>query len=177
MSKLYFLVIFFILAITILIAKELLMSKQDENELNNNGKEMEFEIKKSENEWKDILSPEEFEVLRKKGTERPHTGEYNLHFENGNYNCRACGNLLFSSETKFDSHCGWPSFYDVEDTDAIKLIEDRSYGMVRTEVVCAKCGGHLGHVFEDGPNPTGLRYCINSVSIKFKKDSTKKVQE
>lgn len=134
---------------------------------------MKFEINKSKEEWKQILKPEEYRVLIEKGTEYPGTGEYNLFFDEGTYKCRACGNVLFNSDTKFDAHCGWPSFYDVSKTDAIKEIPDYSHGMVRTEVVCAKCGGHLGHVFEDGPNPTGLRYCINSVSIKFEKDSLK----
>jgi len=132
------------------------------------GSKMSFEIKKADDEWRKVLSPEEFHVLREKGTEKPHSGEYNLHFEDGVYSCKACGNILFDSDTKFESHCGWPSFSDIKDTSAIKLITDKSYGMVRTEVVCGKCGGHLGHVFDDGPNPTGLRYCINSVSIDFK---------
>lgn len=158
--------IFLIIVSVIFIAKRFLLAQDDEGDMN-------FEIQKSEEEWKAELTPEEYNVLREKGTERPHTGEYNLHFEDGSYSCRACGNMLFSSDTKFDSHCGWPSFYDVEKNESIVLIEDRSFGMVRTEVLCAKCGGHLGHVFDDGPKPTGLRYCINSVSISFKKDSTK----
>ncbi|MBX3045014.1 MAG: peptide-methionine (R)-S-oxide reductase MsrB [Candidatus Kapabacteria bacterium] len=128
---------------------------------------MSFEINKSDTEWKNILSDEEYYILRKKGTERPHTGKYNMHFEDGLYKCKACGNVLFDSDTKFDSHCGWPSFSDVKDKKAIKEVIDTSHGMIRTEVVCNKCGGHLGHVFDDGPNPTGLRYCINSVSIDF----------
>jgi peptide-methionine (R)-S-oxide reductase len=128
---------------------------------------MQFEINKSEDEWKKVLTPEEFGVLRQKGTETPHTGEYDIFSENGYYKCRACGNSLFKSDTKFDAHCGWPSFYDVENTSAVKLVKDTTHGMVRSEVVCSKCGSHLGHIFEDGPNPTGLRYCINSVSIKF----------
>ena len=94
-----------------------------------------------------------------------------MHSEDGIYTCKGCGNVLFDSDTKFDSHCGWPSFYDVKDNSAVKEVKDTSHGMVRTEVVCAKCGGHLGHIFDDGPNPTGLRYCINSVSIDFKSTS------
>ena len=134
-----------------------------------------FEYNKTEEEWKQILSPEEYKVLREKGTERPYTGKFNMHSEDGIYTCKGCGNVLFDSDTKFDSHCGWPSFYDVKDNSAVKEVKDTSHGMVRTEVVCAKCGGHLGHIFEDGPNPTGLRYCINSVSIDFK--STSKEEE
>lgn len=133
---------------------------------------MNFEITKSDEDWKNSLSSEEYRVLRQKGTERPFTGEYDLHFDDGIYSCKGCGQVLFSSDTKFNSHCGWPSFYDMADKSAVREIKDTSHGMIRTEVVCSKCGGHLGHVFDDGPNPTGLRYCINSVSIDFK--STKK---
>lgn len=131
-----------------------------------------YEINKTEDEWKNILTPEEFNVIRQKGTEYPGTGEYNLFFEDGYYKCKACGNLLFASDTKFQSHCGWPSFYDIINNNAIKEIKDTSHNMIRTEVVCAKCGGHLGHVFDDGPNPTGLRYCINSVSIQFQRSDS-----
>ncbi len=144
---------------------------QDKKNLDNRNNSK-FEIMKSEEDWKSILSPEEYKVLRNKGTEYPGTGEYNLFFEKGTYKCRACGNILFTSDAKFESHCGWPSFSDVVRTDAIKEIADSSLGMVRTEVVCAKCGGHLGHLFPDGPQPTGLRYCINSVSINFSKSDT-----
>lgn len=144
-------------------------TQKKENNMN------EININKSEKEWKQELTDEEYRVLREKGTERPYTGEYNDFFEPGVYVCAACGHELFTSDTKFESHCGWPSFYDKIDKKNIKEIPDNSHGMNRTEVVCANCGGHLGHVFNDGPNPTGLRYCINSVSLNFvSKDEYKK---
>ena len=115
------------------------------------------------------LTPEEFEVIRNKGTERPFTGEYWNTFETGTYSCRACGAELFSSKTKFDAGCGWPSFYEAMHSDAVNYTDDSTLGMRRTEVTCKNCGGHLGHVFPDGPAPTGERFCINSLSIKFKK--------
>lgn len=133
------------------------------------------EVQKTEEEWKKILSPEQFYVLRQKGTERPFTGKFVHHKDKGVYTCAACGAELFASDQKFDSHCGWPSFFDELKGGKIKTVVDNSHGMVRTEIMCAKCGGHLGHVFDDGPNPTGLRYCVNSVSLDFKsKDSTDK---
>lgn len=130
-------------------------------------KKMEPSVKKTEAEWKAQLSEMEYEVLRNKGTERAFTGEYYNHFEKGKYVCAGCGNELFTSETKFDSHCGWPSF-DQAIKGAVIYKKDTSYGMIRTEVMCAKCEGHLGHVFDDGPKETtGQRFCTNSVSIKF----------
>lgn len=128
---------------------------------------MDFKIEKTDAEWKAQLTPEQYEVLRQKGTERPYTGEYDKHFEKGMYVCAACENPLFTSDTKFDSHCGWPSFDEAIKGSTV-YHKDSSYGMIRTEVMCAKCGGHLGHVFDDGPAATtGQRYCTNSVSIKF----------
>ncbi len=113
------------------------------------------------------LSAEEYRVLRQKGTERPYTGEYNMHFEQGVYSCRACGNPLFKSDSKFDAGCGWPSFDQQIHPDAITMHRDTSLGMIRTEICCGRCGGHLGHIFDDGPTETGLRYCVNSVSLNF----------
>lgn len=124
---------------------------------------------RSENEWKAILTTEQFNVLRKKSTEPPFTGRYVNNKENGIYFCAGCGNPLFSSDKKFDSGSGWPSFWDVISKDSVILKLDSSLGMIRTEVVCSVCGGHLGHVFNDGPKPSGLRYCINSVALKFEK--------
>lgn len=132
---------------------------------------MEEKIKKTDAEWKAVLTPEQFDVLRMKGTERAFTGKYNIHKEKGMYVCAGCGSPLFSSDTKFDSGCGWPSFYEALDKEKIKEVRDLSFGMIRIEILCAKCDGHLGHVFDDGPKPSGLRYCINSLSLDFKKDS------
>lgn len=133
-----------------------------------------FPLEKSEQEWKAQLTPEEYFVLRQKGTERPYTGEYNMHFERGTYNCRGCEAPLFKSDSKFDSHCGWPSFDAGIASGAIVEKLDKTHGMIRTEILCANCGGHLGHVFNDGPTATGLRYCVNSLSITFDQKDEKK---
>ncbi len=130
---------------------------------------MSDKTQKTEEEWRKALTAEQYEVLRKKGTERPFTGQYWNHHQSGVYKCAGCGAELFGSEAKYDSGCGWPSFHSPSQTNNIQTAEDRSHAMVRTEVLCARCGGHLGHVFEDGPQPTGLRYCINSASLQFEK--------
>lgn len=127
-------------------------------------------INKSEEEWKKELTDEEFHILREKGTERPWTGALLENKDKGIYECAACGNPLYSSETKYDSGSGWPSFYDPISANAVDFEKDKSFGMIRTEVKCAKCGSHLGHIFPDGPQPSGQRYCMNSGALRFKKD-------
>ncbi len=126
----------------------------------------------TEEEWKQRLTPEQFHVLREKGTDEPGSGELLHNHDTGDYQCAACGNVVFQSGTKFDSGSGWPSFYDVANTEAVKLQQDDSLGEPRVEVLCANCGGHLGHVFHDAPDqPTGVRFCINSTALKFEKKS------
>jgi peptide-methionine (R)-S-oxide reductase len=128
-----------------------------------------YEVNKSEEEWKKDLTDESFCILRNKETEKPFTGEYVNNHEIGTYYCAGCGQELFKSDTKYDSGSGWPSFFQPVNENSIIEETDFSHGMKRVEILCSKCGGHLGHVFEDGPQPTGLRYCVNSASLKFKK--------
>lgn len=126
-------------------------------------------VSKTDEEWQKILTPEQYRVCRKKDTERPFTGKYNDCKENGMYKCSCCGNELFDSNSKFESGTGWPSFFKPINDENIKCESDTDYGMIRTEVMCKKCGAHLGHVFDDGPQPTNLRFCINSVSLNLDK--------
>lgn len=159
---LFTLVLFVLMSITLIKAQDKKMEEKSKKEL-----------PKTEEEWKKKLSPEEYRVLREKGTERPYVGVYDQHWEAGVYVCKGCGAELFDAKTKFDAGCGWPSFYEGVDKSRIKEHVDSSFGMRRVEVTCAACGGHLGHVFPDGPKPTGDRYCINSVSLGFKKKEEK----
>lgn len=157
---------FYFVIVTIVI----LISCLSKDKLFGSKKEIQMKIVKSEEEWKKELSSQEYYVLREKGTEAPYSGKFNMHFEKGVYICKACGAVLFDSNSKFKSHCGWPSF----DQEIVKgrIIEklDTSHGMTRIEILCANCGSHLGHVFNDGPTKTGLRYCVNSTSLDFVKE-------
>ncbi len=131
---------------------------------------MEEKVKLTEEEWEESLTPEEYYILRKKGTEKPFTGKYVDTKKKGRYICAGCGNELFDSDAKFDSGTGWPSFTEPAEEDRVEEQEDKTHGVARTEVLCGKCGGHLGHVFDDGPKPTGKRYCMNSASLKFEEE-------
>lgn len=130
-------------------------------------------IQRTQAEWKRLLTPEQYRILRLKGTEAPFTGQYWNTRDAGTYYCAGCGQELFSSATKFDAGCGWPSFWDAVDPSRVEFRDDYSHGMHRIEVLCSRCGGHLGHVFDDGPEPTGKRYCINSAALRFEKAGTK----
>jgi peptide-methionine (R)-S-oxide reductase len=148
------------------------MQTAKENNTNKMEQKDSFTVVKTDDEWKKELSAEEYRVLRQKGTERPYSSEYETLWDSGTYVCKACGAELFTSSTKFDAGCGWPSFYKSIDKSAVREVKDSSHGMIRTEVVCARCGGHLGHVFDDAKyfnQPENTRYCINGVSLGFKK--------
>ena len=147
-----------------LIAQEL--ESNEKNLISNQEREQNL-MTKTDSEWKAILTDEEYRILREKGTERPFTGKYDGHFEDGEYVCAGCGETLYTSQTKYNSGCGWPAFSDGIE-GKIDESKDISFGMPRTEIICSNCGGHLGHVFKDGPAPTGLRHCVNSVSLDFK---------
>ena len=165
-----FIIFFFVIFNSIIFSQFLVKSKNHTNSKPQFNTKI---MKKPESEWKRILSPEEYRILREKGTERAFTGEYDGHFEQGVYLCAGCGSQLFESETKYRSGCGWPAFFNVI-PESVEETKDNSFDMERIEITCRNCDGHLGHVFKDGPKPTGLRYCINSVSMDFKKRKNEK---
>lgn len=159
----------FLLTLLVFTISTIDCAQQNIKSNNSKGKEMNVKVQKTVKEWKESLTPEQYQILREKGTEKPFTGKYWNFDEKGIYRCAACGQVLFDSDTKFDAGCGWPSFSDVVNNKNVILKDDYSLGMHRTEVMCSNCGGHLGHVFDDGPKPTGQRFCINSASIEFEK--------
>jgi len=159
-----------IMGVFVLILATILYSSCSHSRTINNTEDMTYPNEKTDEEWKSVLAPFQYQVLRESATERPFTGEYYNSRDTGVYYCAGCGDLLFRSDTKFDSGCGWPSFFEPSSEKSIVYKEDSSLGMMRTEVLCGGCGGHLGHVFNDGPTPTGQRYCINSAALKFEKD-------
>jgi methionine-R-sulfoxide reductase len=162
----YTLIIFASLALSL---QSCAQKKQDTHSqtTQNSNQNMDDKVVKTEEEWKKQLAPDQYYVLREKGTERAYTGKFYMTKDKGVYKCAACGNELFTSDMKFDSHCGWPSFDREIKGGKIITHTDTTFGMVRTEIMCAKCGGHLGHIFDDGPTETGKRYCVNSLSLEF----------
>lgn len=160
------------LSILIILVSGLLITNQTQtSNIKKEKNKVSEKISKTEDEWKQQLTPEQYHVIREKGTEAPFSGKFYLHNEHGVYKCAACGTELFTSDMKFNSSCGWPSFDKEIAGGKIKTQTDLSHGMVRTEIMCAKCGGHLGHLFNDGPTQTGMRYCVNSLSLDFDKES------
>lgn len=169
MKKITVLTILLLMGLSVMAAKTNRASDDKNTNTDTTKKGRKMKVVKTEEEWKQTLSPEQYHVLREHGTERAFTGAYYDNHEKGEYICAACGQELFTSDTKFDSGTGWPSFYAPVDKEAVEEKTDSTYGMVRTEVLCSRCASHLGHVFPDGPKPTGLRYCMNSVALKFVK--------
>lgn len=176
MLKYFFRTIFFLCSLNCLSCHNMNKSKFTLHDFSDD-KSWSESVNLSEDEWRRRLTPEQYYILRQKGTERPFTGKYYLHKEKGVYCCAGCGLELFTHEMKFDSPCGWPSFDKEIEGGRILKKPDYSHGMIRTEILCARCGGHLGHLFDDGPNETGLRYCVNSLSLDFKPEQVDSGEE